>query len=238
MWPSGVRATRSCCCTGSRARSTTGRRSPSGSGARTASSPSTSPATATRMCSTRSRSPRPCGSWARPIDQIGVDRPAVVGHSFGAPLAITWAAERPVSAMVLALAGGHGAVQPSPGPVRHAVPPRDRGHRAAVGEAGGQPSPAPQAGLRLVRRHVADRGPRRAGRAPAPARGGQGRADRPRRAAGPRVARPAGADRARPAPARSSSGASTTAAAGRTGRRWPRRSPARSSCCPASATCR
>jgi pimeloyl-ACP methyl ester carboxylesterase len=36
------------------------------------------------------------------IDQIGVDQPAVVGHSFGAPLAITWAAERPVSAMVLA----------------------------------------------------------------------------------------------------------------------------------------
>lgn len=36
------------------------------------------------------------------LDQIGVERPAVVGHSLGAPLAVSWAAERPVSALVLA----------------------------------------------------------------------------------------------------------------------------------------
>ena len=70
------------------------------------------------------------------IDQIGVDRPAVVGHSFGAPLAITWAAERPVSAMVLASPVGM-----APFSLRRArfIMPFHRAiarDRAAVGEAG------------------------------------------------------------------------------------------------------
>jgi pimeloyl-ACP methyl ester carboxylesterase len=34
--------------------------------------------------------------------QLAVDRPALVGHSFGAPLAVCWAAERPVASLVLA----------------------------------------------------------------------------------------------------------------------------------------
>lgn len=36
------------------------------------------------------------------LEQIDVVRPAVVGHSFGAPLAVAWAASRPVEALVLA----------------------------------------------------------------------------------------------------------------------------------------
>ncbi len=35
-------------------------------------------------------------------DQLGVDSPTLVGHSYGAPLAICWAASRPVAAVVLA----------------------------------------------------------------------------------------------------------------------------------------
>ncbi|MGZ4431511.1 MAG: alpha/beta fold hydrolase, partial [Gaiellales bacterium] len=31
---------------------------------------------------------------------LGADQPAVVGHSFGAPLAVCWGADRPVSALV------------------------------------------------------------------------------------------------------------------------------------------
>lgn len=36
------------------------------------------------------------------VDQLGVTEPALVGHSFGAPLAMVWAAGRPVPALVLA----------------------------------------------------------------------------------------------------------------------------------------
>jgi pimeloyl-ACP methyl ester carboxylesterase len=36
------------------------------------------------------------------LEMIDVVRPAVVGHSFGAPLAVAWAAARPVEALVLA----------------------------------------------------------------------------------------------------------------------------------------
>lgn len=39
---------------------------------------------------------------ARAADQLGVSEPALVGHSFGAPVAICWAAQRPVRALVLA----------------------------------------------------------------------------------------------------------------------------------------
>jgi proline iminopeptidase len=38
----------------------------------------------------------------RATDRLGVSEPALVGHSFGAPIAVCWAAERPVSALVLA----------------------------------------------------------------------------------------------------------------------------------------
>ena len=39
---------------------------------------------------------------AEATDQLEVESPAIVGHSFGAPIAICWAAARPVSALVLA----------------------------------------------------------------------------------------------------------------------------------------
>ncbi len=39
---------------------------------------------------------------ATALDELGVERPSLVGHSFGAPIAVCWAAERPVSALVLA----------------------------------------------------------------------------------------------------------------------------------------
>jgi pimeloyl-ACP methyl ester carboxylesterase len=34
------------------------------------------------------------------VGRLGVQRPVVVGHSFGAPLAVAWAAERPVAGLV------------------------------------------------------------------------------------------------------------------------------------------
>jgi pimeloyl-ACP methyl ester carboxylesterase len=34
------------------------------------------------------------------VGGVGVERPVVLGHSFGAPLAVAWAAERPVSGVV------------------------------------------------------------------------------------------------------------------------------------------
>ena len=37
---------------------------------------------------------------AHAVDRIDVERPVVVGHSFGAPLAIAWAAQRPVAGVV------------------------------------------------------------------------------------------------------------------------------------------
>jgi 3-oxoadipate enol-lactonase len=37
---------------------------------------------------------------AHAIDRVGVERPVVVGHSFGVPLAVAWAATRPVAGVV------------------------------------------------------------------------------------------------------------------------------------------
>jgi pimeloyl-ACP methyl ester carboxylesterase len=34
------------------------------------------------------------------VARLGVERPVVIGHSFGAPLAVAWAAERPVAGIV------------------------------------------------------------------------------------------------------------------------------------------
>jgi pimeloyl-ACP methyl ester carboxylesterase len=39
---------------------------------------------------------------AQALEQVGVEQPSIVGHSFGAPLACVWAAARPVEALVLA----------------------------------------------------------------------------------------------------------------------------------------
>jgi pimeloyl-ACP methyl ester carboxylesterase len=37
---------------------------------------------------------------AHAVDRIEIERPVVVGHSFGAPLAVAWAAQRPVAGVV------------------------------------------------------------------------------------------------------------------------------------------
>ena len=37
---------------------------------------------------------------AHAVDRVEIERPVVVGHSFGAPLAIAWAAQRPVAGVV------------------------------------------------------------------------------------------------------------------------------------------
>ena len=37
---------------------------------------------------------------AHAVDRVGIERPVVLGHSFGAPLAVAWAAERPVAGVV------------------------------------------------------------------------------------------------------------------------------------------
>ena len=37
---------------------------------------------------------------AHAVDRVGIERPVVLGHSFGVPLAVAWAAERPVAGVV------------------------------------------------------------------------------------------------------------------------------------------
>ena len=230
---------RSCCCTGSRARSTTG---PVRRAARAHAPRHRRRRAGPRRLGrarARSRSPRPCGSWATPIDQIGVERPAVVGHSFGAPLAVAWAAERPVPAWCSRSPVGMAPLQPAPGALRAcrstARSPRPsgcgRGRRPARRCRAGWSSAGSSACRALEGLDV----PRCAADA---ARRGRAAPVVPGVLPALAIARPAGADRPRQRAARSSSGASSTAAAGRAARRWPRRSPARSSCCPASATCR
>ncbi len=44
--------------------------------------------------------PEAVRTMADALATIGVERPAVLGHSFGAPLAVAWAAERPVAGVV------------------------------------------------------------------------------------------------------------------------------------------
>jgi pimeloyl-ACP methyl ester carboxylesterase len=39
---------------------------------------------------------------AAAVGQLGIERPAVLGHSYGAPIAVEWAARHPVSALVCA----------------------------------------------------------------------------------------------------------------------------------------
>ena len=169
------------------------------------------------------------------IDQIGVDQPAVVGHSFGAPLAFTWAAERPVSAMVLASPVGM-----APFSLRRArfIMPFHRAI-AATERLWEKPAAtrraASQARLRLVRRDVA------------PGRARTGRPSLLRGAASAAPMVPFGYPRSHPRPARARLRGRQCPllviwgehdrAAGTTGR-LADRSAARSWCCPASATCR
>lgn len=40
------------------------------------------------------------GLMADAVGQLGIERPVVIGHSFGAPLAVAWAAWRPVAGVV------------------------------------------------------------------------------------------------------------------------------------------
>jgi pimeloyl-ACP methyl ester carboxylesterase len=51
------------------------------------------------------------GLLADAVGQLGIVEPALIGHSFGAPLAVVWAARRPVPALVLAAPVGLAPLQ-------------------------------------------------------------------------------------------------------------------------------
>ena len=80
------------------------------------------------------------------VDAAGAERPAVVGHSFGAPLAVTWASRRPVSSLVAASPVGVAPLDL--GPALRALRLSRAIARAAPSAA------APLAGRRLGRRLV------------------------------------------------------------------------------------
>ena len=79
-------------------------------------------------------------------DAAGAERPAVAGHSFGAPLAVTWASRRPVSSLVAASPVGVAPLDL--GPALRALRFSRAIARAAPSAA------APLAGNRLGRRLV------------------------------------------------------------------------------------
>ena len=172
------------------------------------------------------------------IDQIGVDQPAVVGHSFGAPLAITWAAERPVSAMVLASPVGM-----APFSLRRArfIMPFHRAI-AATERLWEKPAATRRLPRKLVFGWFVGMSRTEGLDVPAARRLLRGAAKAapivPGVPARARIARPAGADRARQRPLAHHLGRARPQRLGE--RAGPRRGarPARSSCCPASATCR
>jgi pimeloyl-ACP methyl ester carboxylesterase len=77
---------------------------------------------------------------------VGAEQPAVAGHSFGAPLAVTWAARRPVAS--LAAASPVGVAPLDLGPAMRALPVSRAIARAAPAVAG--PLTGHPAGRRLI----------------------------------------------------------------------------------------
>ena len=162
----------------------------------------------------------------------------MLGHSFGAPLAVAWAAERPVAGVVACSPVG---VVPLELRRARLVLPFHRAlaaHRAGLGRRRRVVGAVAAGRVRLVRRHGRAGWARPGARPPDAPRRGPGRTGRAAGAPGARGTRPRGLSPEPSPPRRSCSGAISTRAGGRAGRRWSRRCGGVRRCYPAWGTCR